>query len=618
MRAKLIVAGAGASIAALSVVAIVAFLIAKEAISDSVMNGLTAVSTNQRQQIESMFAHYKVDLKKVSGDTQITQSLRHFVATRDPVDRLVMNQILVDRLDGDSDDEYFDIHDTKGSIVASSDPGHIGPSSYNSMLDGILISVGPVDTSDGVMSVRMSEPIVFDGRTIGYVTVQHSGEELNDIATGYLGRRETGETLIVSRDSGGNIRYITSLRFNENGDFYRSIKEPEVNRIESLALTGYHGSGTDLIDYRGERVFGVYHFIESANIGLAVKIDEAEALSPLIGLGRGLIIAIVIVSMAIISAAFVIARYLVDPIGRLTRAAESFSKGDLSSRVSVESTDEVGILSETFNVMAERLQTANEELESRVESRTTDLRRSNQDLEQFAYVASHDLQEPLRMVSSYTQLLSRRYSGQLDDDADEFIGFAVDGAKRMQSLINDLLLYSRAGRQEETFEEIDMNGVLEEVLSNLESRIDSADCTVEFSELPQVVADRRQLVSIFQNLIGNSIKYRAADRASHITISARRLSAACEFAVTDNGIGIDPAFTDRIFTIFQRLHGRDEYQGTGIGLAVVKKIIERAGGSIRVESIPNEGSTFFFTVVDREVSANTENHDERNDLRAAS
>ena len=346
-------------------------------------------------------------------------------------------------------------------------------------------------------------------------------------------------------------------------------------------------------------MFGAYRYIKNAEIGLVAKMDEEEVLARLDSFGFTLFLVILAVSFAIIGAACFIANRLVQPIDQLIRTAELFSRGNFDSRVAVESVDEIGVLGETFNVMASSLQKANDELESKVEIRTADLKRSNEDLEQIAYVASHDLQEPLRMVSSYTQLLSRRYSGKLDSDADEFIGFAVDGAKRMQALISDLLTYSRAGRQDGNHELVDVQDVVAEVLQNLNSRIEDAASVVTFEDLTTLVADRKQLVSVFQNLISNSIKYRSATRESRITVTAEQQSNSWKFAVNDNGIGLDTAFTDRIFTIFQRLHGREEYQGTGIGLAVVKKLIERAGGNIWVESELDEGSTFTFTVNDR-------------------
>jgi len=238
-----------------------------------------------------------------------------------------------------------------------------------------------------------------------------------------------------------------------------------------------------------------------------------------------------------------------------------------------------------------------------------DLRRSNAELEQFAYVASHDLQEPLRMVSSYMQLLAQRYKGKLDSDADDFIGYAVDGATRMQTLINDLLTFSRVGTRGKPFEPTDCETVLEQVLTNLKMAIDESGALITHDALPTVMADESQQVQLFQNLIENAIKFRG-DVVPRIHISATRGSAfvdsdsrpenmhreAWVFAVRDNGIGLEPEFFDRIFTIFQRLHSRDEYAGTGIGLAVCKKIVERHGGRIGVESEVGKGTTFFFSI----------------------
>jgi len=273
--------------------------------------------------------------------------------------------------------------------------------------------------------------------------------------------------------------------------------------------------------------------------------------------------------------------------------------------------------------MEEALLKARDELEERVEERTTELskantllkkeiaerkqaeeklkryaselERSNQELQQFACVASHDLQEPLRMVASYTQLLAKRYKGKLDSDADEFIAYAVDGATRMQALINDLLTYSRVGTKGKDFKPIDCKTVLERTLDNLKKAVEESGAELTYEPLPTVMADDVQLGQLFQNLIGNAIKFRS-EESPHIHISAERNEDKWIFSVGDNGIGIDPEFTERIFIIFQRLHKRRDYPGTGIGLAVCKKIVERHGGRIWVESKPEKGSTFYFTI----------------------
>ena len=224
-----------------------------------------------------------------------------------------------------------------------------------------------------------------------------------------------------------------------------------------------------------------------------------------------------------------------------------------------------------------------------------ELRHSNAELEQFAYVASHDLQEPLRMVGSYCQLLQRRYQAKLDQDANEFIGFAVEGAKRMQSLINDLLLYSRVGTKGKPFEPVPLEDVLRDVLANLRVAIAEAGAEVVHDPLPVIQGDRMQLVQLLQNLIGNAIKFRR-EAAPQVRITAEPQGGRWLISVSDNGIGIEPQYADRIFMIFQRLHTRDQYPGTGIGLSICKKIVERHGGNISVEPGETGGSTFRFTL----------------------
>jgi PAS domain S-box-containing protein len=231
-----------------------------------------------------------------------------------------------------------------------------------------------------------------------------------------------------------------------------------------------------------------------------------------------------------------------------------------------------------------------------VQAHSAALARSNKDLEQFAYVASHDLQEPLRMVGSFAGLLARRYKGKLDSEADEFIGYIVDGAHRMQALIEDLLAFSRVSTKGRPPEPVEAGALVERVLGDLRTSIQASGASVSVEPLPTVLADPTQLGQVFQNLIGNAIKFRAAYRPPAVRVWAERAGGQWAFCVSDNGIGIDPRHLERIFHIFERLHGPGEYPGTGIGLAIVKKIIERHGGTIEVRSTPGEGSTFRFTL----------------------
>jgi PAS domain S-box-containing protein len=225
-----------------------------------------------------------------------------------------------------------------------------------------------------------------------------------------------------------------------------------------------------------------------------------------------------------------------------------------------------------------------------------ELKRSNDELQQFAYVASHDLQEPLRMVASYTQLLAKRYKGRLDSDADEFIGFAVDGCSRMQGLIRDLLAYSRAGTDGMLLGEVCGEDALQAALTNLGVAIEQSGAVVSHDALPNLRTDETLLTQVLQNLVGNAIKYHSAEVPRVHVSAATNGDKEWIFSVRDNGLGIAPEYFERIFVLFQRLHGRDEFEGTGIGLAVCKKVVQRLGGRIWVESQPEKGSTFYFAL----------------------
>lgn len=246
-----------------------------------------------------------------------------------------------------------------------------------------------------------------------------------------------------------------------------------------------------------------------------------------------------------------------------------------------------------------RVQERTAELEVRtqeLEARSAELQRSNSDLTQFAYIASHDLQEPLRMVGSYVGLLARRYEGKLDETADKYIHFAVDGASRMQTLIHDLLTYSRAGTQAIDKRAISSEAALKDALNNLDVTIRESSACVHHGDLPVVQADLTKLTQVMQNLIGNAIKFRKSNVAPEVTIAAEQRPGEWLFTIADNGIGFDPKYSDRIFQVFQRLHGVGMYPGNGIGLAISRRIIENHGGCLWAESQPDVGSKFRFTL----------------------
>jgi signal transduction histidine kinase len=297
---------------------------------------------------------------------------------------------------------------------------------------------------------------------------------------------------------------------------------------------------------------------------------------------------------------------------RIRLAVENEQRRQAEAEVQARN-EELQVQNEELQAQSEEIQAQNEQLQAlgtelaaqnerlrehevTLRQYTARLAHSNEELQRFAYVASHDLQEPLRSIVSFSQLLDRRYRGRLDGEADEYLAFIVQGGVRMQALVQDLLQVSRIETDARPLAPTDAAGLVATVIRSLDAPIREAGVTLEIAPLPTVLADRSQLEQVFANLIGNALKYRRPGAAPAIAISAERRGEAWEFAVRDNGIGIEAEYFDRIFEMFGRLHTHDQYEGTGIGLAVVKKIVERHGGTIRVESVPGEGTTFFFTL----------------------
>jgi signal transduction histidine kinase len=316
---------------------------------------------------------------------------------------------------------------------------------------------------------------------------------------------------------------------------------------------------------------------------------------------RGLIIGGgIFVLLAVLAAAFGLRRVVVLPIARLAHDVREVTHGDFEREVRASGPKEIEQLGEDIETMRARIVAevgALRDAERALIDQARELQRSNEELEQFAYVASHDLQEPLRKVASFTQMLQRRYGGELDERADRYIEFAVDGARRMQELINDLLEFSRVGRMTREHELIPARELVESATTRLATLIDDAGAeVVVHGELPTVSGDRGLLSIVFQNLIGNGIKFRGED-PPRIDIAAERDGRAWRFEVSDNGIGVDDEYAERIFVIFQRLHTRDVYEGTGIGLAMCRKIIEYHGGRISLApSQAGRGARFAFTL----------------------
>ncbi|WP_309112276.1 ATP-binding protein [Saccharothrix sp.] len=405
---------------------------------------------------------------------------------------------------------------------------------------------------------------------------------------GYRAGQETeADSLDTARRLLGEVRPDLVARVDAIGrltaNWRAQYAEPIVDRIRAAGSPQVDVAGTE----RGKEVFdnlrGTVSVLEAELAGDSAKaradLDAVadQVLYLVIGLGVLLVVIITAVAM-------VLYRILIRPLSVLADQVREVSSGDFEHVVETGGPRETVMLGEDVDAMR-----------TRILNDLEDLRRSNSELEQFAYVASHDLQEPLRKVASFCQLLERRYSGQLDERGEQYLRFAVDGAKRMQVLINDLLAFSRVGRLTREHTLVDLNETLAQVLDSYSEAIERTGATIESAELPTVRGEASLLGGVFGNLVSNALKFRGEDPPV-VRIGVERTDAHWTFTVSDNGIGIDAEYAERIFVIFQRLHHKDDYPGTGIGLAMCRKIIEYHGGTIWLDTGGGTGTTFKFTL----------------------
>ncbi|WFE94929.1 sensor histidine kinase [Micromonospora sp. WMMD987] len=388
-------------------------------------------------------------------------------------------------------------------------------------------------------------------------------------------------------------------------DWRRTVAEPVI------ATTGSSGTaaGQALITAQARQQFDQIR-ASVGDLQTAILAEREKGARDIERTGNMLVMLLIVAAVVVVIAGTLmllsLERMVIRPLTGLAQQVREVAAGDYQHHIAGSGPPEFRRLADDVDVMRQKIakdlaevRAARENIEwvnNQLQKQAEELTRSNRDLEQFAYVASHDLQEPLRKVASFCQLLQRRYAGQLDERADQYIAFAVDGAQRMQRLINDLLAFSRIGRLTTGFVDVDLNRVMADVASQTEPGRQYADAELTWSELPVIRGEEPLLTNLLVNLVSNSVKFRRPDVPPRVRVSARLVDAEWEITCQDNGIGIEPEFADKIFVIFQRLHAKDAYPGTGIGLAIVKKIVEYHGGRVWVDTDQAEGTAIRFTL----------------------
>lgn len=539
------------------------------------------------------FARYAAEHNNsaMNGTKHLLLGLSKIPQIRD-MDAPACEKIFTDLIDVYPSYENILLVDASGSIVCSGRPLTITRIPTNTEWFTKAVSEGSfyfgsyrLGLVTGATEFSLSFPVEDNGAVKSVLSTTFNLSWFRAIAAG--SQLPEGTTLTVL-DSSGKILAM----YPDAGDWIGK----SIGRSKAVEMMQNNNDGMfRAIGLDGEkRLFGFTTMTgQGTNLRLMVGIPEKLAMEPVKKVFFYIGVWIVFSTIVLITAWVAGSLFALNKINRLVNVTKELSAGNLSIRTGIRSgRGDLGQLARAFDSMAEALQGRDRELEAQTE----ELERSNEELEQFAYIASHDLQEPLRMISSYTQLLAKRYKDQLDGDANEFINYAVDGANRMQVLINDLLSYSRVGTKGEDFSHVDLNSVLEAVKANLKGVIEETGAVIKYSKLPTVMADNSQMIQLFQNLIGNAVKFRREGVTPEIEITSKKEGNLFRFVVKDNGIGIDKKYLDRIFVIFQRLHTKEEFPGTGIGLAICKKIVERHGGEISVESAEGKGSDFTFTL----------------------
>ncbi len=585
----------------------IGFRFARESLTSQIQLRLDTIAHDREARIRTFAEQRKKEIALIASRTRLRKYLQQYKAGTVENEEFLRGtqRILSDAISSSPEFLRVWITDINGRIITGNDASRNG----EMLADDPVYQQGRQRThigapfmAGGNYLANLSAPVTTNDQVyLGVILAQLDVSQLRNILLDQAGLGQSGETLVGSIE-GGQLNYLFPSKRHPS----KWMSDPSQVPAMMRAIND-ETPGQNISDYEGKTVLVAWrniHYQDPAyqRWGMIVKIDRNEAYAPittLTGLQIFLEVVLVIVSIFL---AWLLARQITAPIQQLVDASEKITGGDLTVEVSINSDDELGRLARSFNQMAAKLLRSRQDLEERVKERTRELQhakdvleKSNMDLQQFAYVASHDLQTPIRHITSYTQLLQKRYSGELDETAGEFIETIVGAAKKMQTLIQDLLAYSRVNNRERPFQQVDLNLVFETVIEMLAPSIEDSGANVSSGELPTVSGDPSQLSQLFMNLIGNAIKYHG-DEPPDIKVLCEQQKQEFIISFVDNGIGIKPEYQDRIFDVFKRLHADNEIPGTGIGLAICKRVVERHGGRIWLESAEGAGSSFYIAL----------------------
>jgi len=450
-------------------------------------------------------------------------------------------------------------------------------------------------------AIYIAAPVFKEDRVIGAVVAQMGNKGIFEVVRDYKGLGRTGEIVLASK-FGETISFITPLRFDPDAAFKRRIKfgSPE-GLAEQKAIQGEKGSGIS-VDYRGKEVLAVWRYLPSFRWAMVAKMDTDEVYDSAGKLRNTLFVISLGLLALVVIMAVIIANSIANPIRELTKVSGVIANGDLSARARIKSKDEIGELAQSFNQMTDSLLEAKASVEQKkaeLEVQKRLLEKANKELDSFVYTASHDLRAPLRGIVAFANFLEEDYKDQLNKEGQDFVKEIKEGAKRMNDLIDDLLKLSHISRIQNPYEDVNMNELLDAVVKRLDFDIKEINADLKIQKnIPIIRCDRIKMTEVFLNLINNAIKFSSKNNkeSPRVAVDYAEENEFHKFSVKDNGIGIDPQYHEQIFGLFKRLHTQEEYEGTGAGLHIVKRIIDDHNGEIWVESEPGKGAAFYFTI----------------------
>lgn len=614
------------SLVPLAIAIYVSYKSSRMVLEEGIKNSLFAVTDNQTNQVEAFFQRIKKDAINLSLMPEVIDAVEKIINTfqsygeKSPEYNAATQEFkpmfnYYKKLSGYNDIVFISLN---GEVIFSVKNSKKNESLYEAVLNNRKSELSETfikakasqetevsnfeyhsKSKEGVIFIVV--PIFKQENLIGFIAFEVSNRGVFEFVQDYSNLGNTGEAIIVSQINEEAV-FITPLRFDSDAAFKKKIKikSPEGWAIEE-ALKGVKGSGI-LTDYRGHKVLAVWRPLPTFRLCMIVKIDTEEIFAAAEKLKNALFRIGLLLIVIVVIIAFSLARSISSPIKNLTNISKIISEGELSARVNIDTKDEIGELAVSFNQMTDKLVEAKANVEKKneeVEEQKRLLQESNKELDSFVYTVSHDLMAPLRGIDGLAKFIEEDYADKFDSQGKDYLKRILTGATRMKQLIDDLLILSRISRIKNPYEDVNMNELVSSVISRIEFDIKQYKIELKVADnMPVLRCDRIKMQEVFFNLISNAVKFSSKNKvtAPKVEVGYNDKNEAYEFYVKDNGIGIDKKYHNEIFGIFKRLHSQEEYEGTGAGLSIVKRIIDDHKGEIRLDSEPGKGATFYFTI----------------------